>query len=831
MRRISILVTSLALVLSGLVFSPVSAAVVENVNCVTDGSVTGSGTFTIEDNIVVSGRGCKGKAVIPDGVESIAGFAFSSASGLTSVTIPSSVKNIGSYAFDWAQSLEAVEFMPGSSDPLDIGESAFRGTGITSIEIPANVTFIGIGSFAYMYSLASVTFATPRTSPLIIGDYAFLGASSLSSIEIPAMVTSIGRGAFGESESLYSVKFSTSGDLLTIGESAFAWTPLNSIVIPASVMSIGNSAFMGTAITKVTFASPRTSPLTIGDSAFSNLPNLRRIQIPASVTSIGKGAFRDSYLLASVTFASPSTLQSIGDFAFRNTSLEIIEIPATVETIGDGVFYDTFAMAEFTVAGDSTYFKAVDDVLFTYDSLTLVAYPAAKSVQTYEIPGDTEVIKVGAFHRAQNLESFTVNANNLDFKAVNGVLFTFNSLTLLAYPAAKSATTYEVPASTTTIEDYAFVYANGLSSVTFPTLSDLLTIGDYAFYGTSFVTIQIPAKVTSIGQGAFADLGNLKSVTFAASSAALTIGTDAFSWGSLNSITIPARVTSIGENAFSGTKLVTVPFAPNSTLQIIEDYAFSNVLKLVSVQIPKSVKSIGQGAFDYSTALASVTFEPTSTLETIGNFAFARTAISSITIPAGLTSIGEYALARANKLNTISFLGDIPDNGDLDSPGDVISLEPLDRTGYTFNGWYSDASFTTVIPDHPNYGIPRYAVDGPATLYSKFNNRKASATVKPTISGKATSTKNGTNKLTAKQGTWEGYPAPTVTLQWYVCTKQVTAVTQTIPKTCKAISKQTKTTIAVTAAHKGKFLAVAAKGTSKGTSATTWLSKSTAKVK
>jgi hypothetical protein len=64
-----------------------------------------------------------------------------------------------------------------------------------------------------------------------------------------------------------------------------------------------------------------------------------------------------------------------------------------------------------------------------------------------------------------------------------------------------------------------------------------------------------------------------------------------------------------------------------------------------------------------------------------------------------------------------------------------------------------------------------------------------------------------------------------------VCTKQVKAVTQTIPKTCKSISKQTKTTIAVTSAYKGKYLAVAVKGISKGTTATTWLSKSTAKVK
>jgi len=830
MRRLATIITTFALTMSGLVLSPANAVAVDDgpISCVTDGSVTGSGTFTVQANVVVTNNNCTGKAVIPNGVEAIAEFAFNGASGLTSATIPASVKSIDYSAFAWSQSLTAVEFISGSIDPLDIQESAFRGTGITSIEIPANVTFIGISSFSYSYSLTSVTFASGSTLQTI-GDYAFVGASSLSSIRIPASVKSIGKSAFGQSESLYSVTFAPGSTLETIGESAFAWTPLRSIRIPASVTSIGNSAFSGTAIETATF-SARTSPLTIGDYAFSNLENLVSIQIPASVTSIGKGAFEYAYSLVSVTFASASTLQTIGESAFRGTRLVIIEIPASVTSIGEGAFHDTTAMTQFTVDPDSTDFKTVDDVLFTFDSSTLVAYPPAKSGETYEIPEAVTTISGGAFIRALNLESFTVASGSTDFKAVDEVLFTYDLFTLVAYPPAKSGNTYQVPASTKAIEDYAFILAP-FAYITFPASNDLETIGDYAFYGTSFATIEIPPKVTLIGKWAFVDLYNLKIVTFAASSAALTIESNAFAYSSLNSITIPARVTSIGESAFSGTNLATIPFASASTLQTIGDYAFSNATKLTSVTIPASVTSIGAGAFDYATALASITFAPSSTLETIGDFAFAGTAISSITIPAGLTSISEYALARANKLNSISFLGDIPDNGDPDSPGDVISLEPLDRTGYTFNGWYSDASFTTVIPDHPNYGIPRYAVDAPATLYSKFNNLKASATVKPTISGKATSTKKGTNKLTAKQGTWAGYPVPTVALQWYVCTKQVNAVTQTIPKTCKSISKQTKTTIAITSAYKGKYLAVAVKGISKGTTATTWLSKSTAKVK
>ena len=829
MRRIFILVTSLALALSGLVFSPANALADGAINCVTDGSVTGSGNFTITSNVVVRSDECTGKAIIPSGVEEIADFAFSS-SGLTSLTIPASVKRIGDYAFDWTRNLATVDFISGSSDPLTIGTAAFRSAGLTSIEIPANVTSIGDHSFRYTYSLNSIEFAALRTSPLTIGDYAFQGASSLSSIRIPASVTSIGISAFENSESLSSVVFATPSTLEIIGQSAFAWSPLDSITIPASVTSIGHSAFIGTKISKAIFAGPRTAPLTIGDYAFSNLQNLVSIQLPASVTSIGKGAFQYSNSLVSLTFASPSTLETIGDFAFRNTGLVVIEIPASVISIGDGVFYDTGSMTQFTVAGNSTNFKAVDDVLFTFDSSTLVAYPAAKSGETYEIPNDTETIRLGAFHRALNLGSFTVNGNSLDYKVVDGVLFTYDLLTLVAYPRAKSANTYEIPASTTAIGDYAFVYANGLSSVTFPTSSELLTIGNFAFYGTSFTTIQIPAKVTSLGKSAFADLGFLKSVTFAVPSSLLTIESDAFSWSSLTTITIPASVTSIGENAFSGTSIVTIPFAlPRNSPLTIRDYAFSNATKLASIEIPASVTSIGQGAFNYATSLTSVTFAAQSTLDIIEEYAFAGTAISSITIPAGLTSIGANAFAQSNKLNSISFLGRI--GGSPGRPQDFVDLQPLERAGYTFDGWYSNSNFTTKIPDDDNYGYPRYQVNGPATLYSKFNNLKASATIKPTISGRATSTKNGTNKLTAKQGTWEGYPVPTVTLQWYKCTKKISAATKTIPKSCKAISKATRSTLAVTSIYKGMYLAVAAKATSKGTSATTWISKSTAQVK
>jgi hypothetical protein len=103
---------------------------------------------------------------------------------------------------------------------------------------------------------------------------------------------------------------------------------------------------------------------------------------------------------------------------------------------------------------------------------------------------------------------------------------------------------------------------------------------------------------------------------------------------------------------------------------------------------------------------------------------------------------------------------------------------------------------------------------------------RATATVKPTAYGTATVGRT----LTAR-GTWAGYPTPTLRYQWYVCTKAVTVARTTVPSTCKRISGATRSTYKLTSAQRGKYVAVLVTGTSLRTTATTWLSKTTAKVR
>ena len=191
-------------------------------------------------NTLISG--CK-NTIIPNGVTSIAPFAFENCSGLSSITIPESVTKIGEYAFRGCSGLP-VEGGVRYADTYLV-EAAYRGQNSYSI----------------------------KEGTKFIGEDAFKDCPDLSSISIPESVTSVGRGAFAECPSLpvsgnlryadtYLVEavdktqetYVMRNDTKFIGAQAFdLCTSLTSIVIPESVRYINAEAFSRcNALTKVT---------------------------------------------------------------------------------------------------------------------------------------------------------------------------------------------------------------------------------------------------------------------------------------------------------------------------------------------------------------------------------------------------------------------------------------------------------------------------------------------------------------------------------------------------------------------------------------------------
>jgi hypothetical protein len=162
-----------------------------------------------------------------------------------------------------------------------------------------------------------------------------------------------------------------------------------------------------------------------------------------------------------------------------------------------------------------------------------------------------------------------------------------------------------LPASVTSIGEYAFEGCAAFTSVTIP--ANVTSIGEYAFFGTALTSIPIPAGVTSIGDGAFRNCTALTSVTIPAG--VTSIGVSTFrDCTALTSVTIPASVESIGDYAFYGCAALTSVTIP-ANVTSIGGHAFEGCSKLASVTIPANVSSIGSQAFSGCTALISVRFE------------------------------------------------------------------------------------------------------------------------------------------------------------------------------------------------------------------------------
>ena len=168
--------------------------------------------------------------------------------------------------------------------------------------------------------------------------------------------------------------------------------------------------------------------------------------------------------------------------------------------------------------------------------------------------------------------------------------------------------------------------------------------------------------------------------------------------------------------------------------------------------------------------------------------------------------------------------------GTCDLPETTVFFDIF--TVNNLNGEFPNFAISKVKITVDQTAIDQWAeIDAVRLIGTPSASVRASATVKPSISGKAVSNKAASNKLTANKGTWIGTPDPTFTYKWYSCSTQIDKVKLTIPAACKVIAGESKKTLAVKTALKGKFVSVKVTGTSEGTDPTWYLTKSTAKVR
>jgi hypothetical protein len=390
----------------------------------------------------------------------------------------------------------------------------------------------------------------------------------------------------------------------------------------------------------------------IGHQAFSNSTSLTSVTIPHGVTNIGFQAFRDCWSLTSVTIGNGVT------------------------SIGSGAFSRCPSLTNLSVDAVNPAYSSLDEILFNKAQTTLLTYPAGRA-GSYVIPNSVTRIEQSAFSDCTSLTSVTMG---------NSV----TSIADYAFYGCRSMTSATIGNSITSIGSSAFEGCRSLTSVTIP--DSVIGIGWFTFYAcTNLTSVTIGNSLTSIAGHAFDGCTSLTSLIIGNS--VTSIGSAAFqNCTALTSVTIPDSVTYIHSSAFDGCTSLTSVIIPNSVTRI-DWYAFRACTSLTSVTIPDSVADIMYGSFLGCTSLTNLSVDAANPVyssldgvlfdkaqatlvifpsgragsyvipDSVTSFGYQAfggcTSLTSVTIPASVTSIGSVFWQCAS-LTNVTFLGNAP---------------------------------------------------------------------------------------------------------------------------------------------------------------------------
>ncbi len=636
---------------------------------------------------------------------------FSSCAGLQEIELPERLQYIPSFAFSSCVALKKV-IIPttvGNTDGIrGVGVSAFSGcTQLSQLLFAEDIK----SDEPTTVDDASAT-PTARLKDLSFGYSAFANCTSLTEMTLPARISGMYTPydvfeiyneynnycdlmlSFSKSNNWNSTNFQNikiqrinvtpGGDNFDSYDGVLYTKDCNEIVycpqgregeveISKNATTIRNAAFSYCHhVTKITFQDANDTSLVdfvIPDTTqtsyrtyFYACTDLKEIDFPARLTTLGKNALycssSNSHGISTVKFAPNCKLLSIGDGAFERTLISEIELPAGVTTIGKTPFNDyqsesltitlplslnSTAIANLRNVGGSklpilirregSLIGNIDGIMYSVDDgKRSIAYCDGdpdgfdeKNKTTLTIPYDVEVIAANAFK---------------DIKRYNKVIFE--------------------PAPEGTEKVYK------------------LSIDNNAFQNAGITEIELPSRVEMLGTAVFKGCKQLVSVKFAKGYSYSSIPNNTFYEATaLNTIDIPDVVSIIGIAAFQKcTDLSNINFGAASTLTSIGANAFNGCTSLESFDIPANVSQLGFTTLGFSEAVGSYTFDGCTSLETvnflgnnleyIGQCTFRNcTSLKYINkpenddkhdavLPSAITKIGTSAFANTTSLLNIS---------------------------------------------------------------------------------------------------------------------------------------------------------------------------------
>ena len=619
--------------------------------------------------------------------------AFASRRNLVKISIPDTIKLIGVGALTGCSSLEYIDIYKvegiheihyasdngalihydGETVYLEVVPRKMTGTYVMSDEVQYIVSrafqytdidklvigkgVINIAKYAfYQAHMTNVEFAEGRTDAVHLEDVAFYECRYLTDIKLPAALTldndslttvldslkKLSNITVDPSSTMYN---SVDGMLTSKDRTQLLYVPLTingPFTVPAGIRTIDNSVFKGrTGIDHITIPAFVQK---IGNQAFAGCTSVRTIEFLGNRSSnleIGENAFAGLTSLNSITFKGNA------DGSLETGSIKIGEgafIPGSETNLYTLTFENGVNVAEI---GENAFAGQTKLNHFSYGENTVIAKIGAGAFQSNStlakitIPKTVTSIGAGAFANCKNVTSVTIVGGETEISIGANAFQNCTQLRTVSLPKTVSnfnsaAFTGCINLRTIDIDDenpYIYSDENGVlyneektTLLFYPkglivenegkveNLLTTLTTLDASIFesNTDLVSIKLPASVTTIGANAFKGCTKLTSVTFGGGTAAAAL--------------------SIGANAFNGcTKLA---------------YGETGII------LPEYTKTIGESAFSGCTSFTSLTIPAGVT--SIGKTAFKGTAITNLTIPTGVTSIGAGAFENCKSLASVT---------------------------------------------------------------------------------------------------------------------------------------------------------------------------------
>lgn len=509
-----------------------------------------------------------------------------------------------------------------------------------------------------------------------------------TSVILPESVTAIGANAFDGKElragKLTEIEFSK--HLESIGDYAFRDAGLKSVSLPSSVKNLGTGAFAASEKSAGTLENLTLSKglKEISKDAFAN-QHLKKIVIPEGITEIQEGAFQNSHVKE---VALPDGLQVIGERAFQNHQLQVLTIPDSVTRVDSEAFAYTDADQQYTLkslkmgsaletigqrafAGNKLdefilpeSVKVLPEDAFTGGSKDIVGWTSSEKQMAGESPYEKVTAKGDNYQlKYDKLVGSGWNYSDFKFSEDGKTILGWtesgqekrmhNHHLVLPDKAAENATEYitaigekafAIPLSEVTIGKYDSTSPYGLQSVDFPKYVERIEKSAFEYNNLRNYDEkgnQVDEPTDSTGEIPF--LQNLSYLTY--------IGESAFHGNHLCNVHVPDTVTDMGDGAFAMNNIYKLHISTGMTK--IPSGAFSMNIRMSSVTIPEGITEIGQTAFA-GARLKSLHIP--STVTKIGRKAFHLHQMKSLVVPGTVKEIGESAFEGTYKAASLENL-------------------------------------------------------------------------------------------------------------------------------------------------------------------------------